>query len=231
MKIGIVFRGEIERLRYDGYANACIHYTNWQKYIFQDLEANGYEFDIIFVTYFSDKLEKLKKEINPKEIVLCEKENSSQIKTLSIVNDYIQTHKNEYDRFIILRFDIFYKNKITQWNQWNSRGFILPNKDISWEETMFYNDILFIIDSNSLEHFNRAIDYMMTIEPIPDDLRINPNQMIKKHYHAMPHHIGQYFLIYNLPFEVMYEGLYEGTKNHPLYLFARFYDYNDSTYL
>ena len=210
MKICILFRGEIER-NCHGISNPCIHYTNWQKNIFTDLSNSGYNFDIIFITYPCNSIDILKDKLHPKEIILLPFENSSQINTFSKTNDYIQTHQSEYDRFIILRFDIIYKLNITQWNHWNSTNIILPNKDITWNETKFYNDILFIIDTPKVEDFDKAVQYMLSINNTPIQKRFC--------YHmGMPHHIGQYLYIHRIPFELMYDTILEGTKNHPLYI-------------
>jgi hypothetical protein len=71
---------------------------------------------------------------------------------------------------------------------------------------------------------------MMHIENISHDLRINPNNEIKTHYHTMPHHTGQYLYLKNMPFKNMYDELYDG-RIHPLYIFPRLYDFNEYEYL
>jgi hypothetical protein len=77
-------------------------------------------------------------------------------KNFNNVNKYIQLNTDNYTRFVILRFDIIYNINITQWNQWNSNGIILPSKDITWNNTFLYNDIVFIIDSD-YKIFNDAV--------------------------------------------------------------------------
>lgn len=202
-KYCIIFRGENER-NYRNYVDSRLNVPNWETNIFNDLRNNGIEYDIVFITYESNILESLKTMIPTKEVILCEKKESSQIKNFHIVDEYMKK-KDKYDRFIILRFDVYYKQKITTWNNWNQKHSIcLPNKDTTWNQTRFYNDLIFIIDSDRLCDFNKAVEYMLYSTHIDN-------------YPSMPHHIGQYLYMNKIPFHLIYDQLYDGIKNHPLY--------------
>lgn len=212
MKVCIIFRGENER-NYEGYVNACNYVENWKKTLFNDLEENGYDYDIVFVTYESNILNELKAKINPKEIIICEKEGSSQHTNFNIATQYIIKNRDIYERFVVLRFDIIYKLNVTKWNSWDKKGIIILNKDSSWNHTKFYNDIIFIVDNTEIDNFRKGVEYMMNIDSIPVNLRIS-------HHRAMPHHIGQYLYINNIEFITMYDISYDGLS-HPLYEFVR----------
>jgi hypothetical protein len=129
-------------------------------------------------------------------------------------SNYNKKNKNIYERFVILRFDIIYKIRITQWPKWNMKSIILPCKDITWHSTKLYNDIIFIIDQDYCDIFNSAVGYMLNIDKMPISSRIS-------HHNSMPHHIGLYLYLNNLKLDTMYEGLYDTVVNHPLYIFQR----------
>jgi len=207
MKICLVFRGENER-NYRGYTCSLDNIDNWRKYIFDDLNKNSY--DIVFITYKTTILNDLIKKINPIITITSDYENSSQVSNFKLVNDFINRERENYDRFIILRFDVIYKIKISEWNIWNKFGIIFPNKDTSWNTTKFYNDLIIILDKKSIDIFNDAVDYMININNTPIEKRIS-------HHQAMPHHLGQYLYINNLEFYEMFYEIYDGVKNHPLY--------------
>lgn len=221
MKICIIFRGENER-EYIGYINALNHINNWQKYIFSYL-CIEHNYDIVFITYKSNILYELSEKLKPKEVIICEKENSTQVTNMSIVNNYVQSNKDIYDRFIVLRFDIIYKTPITTWKYWDTIGITVPGKDITWYKTKFCNDIFFIIDRQYITYFNDAINYMLSLDDLPCDQRLDD-------YKAIPHHIGQYFFYKKININYIYEvedwicDIY-----HPHYIFVR--DDPNSSYL
>ena len=213
-RLCLIFRGENKR-DYIKTISALENINNWREMLFNPLKTNNeYEYDIVFVTYDSDILEDLKKEVGPKDVIINNKENSSQVTLFSTVNEYIQEHKSIYDRFVILRFDIIYKLRITEWPKWSINSITVPCKDESWDSTKFYNDIVFIVDQGYYDVFNMAVEYMVNIKNTPIPQRIS--------FHSeMPHHIGQYLHINKLKLDIMYEGLYNGVINHPLYIFTR----------
>jgi hypothetical protein len=147
-------------------------------------------------------------------VIINNKENSSQASLFGTVNEYIQRHKTIYDRFVILRFDIIYKVAITDWPKWAINSITVPCKDITWNSTKFCNDIIFIVDQDYCDIFNKSVEYMINIDNIPISLRMS-------HHTSMPHHIGQYLYLNDLKLDTMYEGLYHGIINHPLYIFQR----------
>lgn len=212
-KICIIFRGEHER-DYIKYINSIDNYPNFKKYIFDDLQTK-YTFDIVFVTYQTKILDSLTNIFLPKQVILCD-EYRSQVDNFKYVNDFIQSNRDTYNRFVILRFDIVYKIKITEWPLWNQTGITVPNKDESYNQTFFCNDIVFVIDNTEeiLNHFNNAVDYMMNINNMDIDKKIS-------NHDAMPHHIGQYLTLNNISFNYMYD-MCSKTIDNPLYIFQRY---------
>lgn len=211
-KICIIFRGENMRPNVDMNKNII----NWKNQIFDDLKNNNYDYDIIFVTYESPIIEDIKNELNPKEVLLYPFKNNheGQIYNFEKVNDFIISNKNVYNRFLILRFDIVYNIPLCNWNNWDKKGIILPSKDITWQNTKFYNDLVFILDNEYIEIFDNAVKYMLNINNIPKENRYS-------HHVAMPHHIGQYLYLNSYNIILIYDKILCGFNNHPLYKFSR----------
>jgi hypothetical protein len=210
MKVCIIFRGETIR-DYIKAINTFDNVENIKTYILDDLHENGIEYEIVLVTYEHEILSKFQKFYNVKDgnIIYCE--YISQVDNLNEVNKYIQKNKNQYDRFIILRFDIIYKIKITKWNNFYNNGIIVPNRDTTYDTTLFCNDIIFMIDKPYIEIFNNAIEYMMSVKK-------NMNKCLN--YSSMPHSIGRYLVTNNLPITYMFEEKYY-VLDHPIYAFQR----------
>ena len=136
-RLCLIFRGENKR-DYIKSISAIENIINWREMLFDDLKnKNEYAYDIVFVTYDSEILYELKKEIGPTDVIINNKENSSQASLFGTVNEYIQGHKTIYDRFVILRFDIIYKVAITDWPKWAINSITVPCKDITWNSTKF----------------------------------------------------------------------------------------------
>jgi hypothetical protein len=210
MKVCIIFRGETIR-DYIKAINTFDNVENIKTNILDDLQENGIEYEIVFVTYENEILSKFQQFYGVKEenIIYCE--YISQEDNFNEVNKYIQKNKNQYDRFIILRFDIIYKIKITKWNNFYNNGITVPNRDSTYDSTLFCNDIIFIVDNSYVDIFNGAVEHMMSV-------KYNMNKCL--HYTSMPHYIGRYLVTNNLPIIYMYEEKYCGFDN-PIYAFQR----------
>ena len=57
----------------------------------------------------------------------------------------------KYDRFIIIRFDIIYRIKITEWPKWNEKGLFIVNREKHWLDERLCSDFVFIDDKKSVE--------------------------------------------------------------------------------
>lgn len=211
--ICIIFRGENIRPN----VNVMQNIINWKQFIFNNLKNNNYKYDIVFITYDSDILEKLKNELKPKDVLLypLKPNYDGQIYNFDKVNNYILSNINNYSRFLILRFDIIYNIPICKWNNWDKKGIILPSKDITWQKSKLYNDIIFILDKEYSKIFDNAVKYMLDVNDIPKSKRIYDS------YNSMPHHIGQYLFMNNHDIILIYDEILDGVINHPLYKFAR----------
>lgn len=160
-----------------------------EKTILEDLQKNGIDYDIGFITYESEILQELINTLNPKYVIT--EGFNSQIENIQVVGDLMLSLQNEYDRFVICRFDYRFRTKITDWPSWNLRGILITNPDPGGG---LYSDILFIVDSGSV------IDWVESTKVITN----------------WPHQIGQYFVSKKIPFNLMYEDRY-GATDHPLY--------------
>jgi hypothetical protein len=112
---------------------------------------------------------------------------------------FMDNNKNIYDRFIILRCDFRYNIRITEWPKWNESGIILVNKDVHWPTKKFYADVLFIVDTNSIDSFKLAF-YNSLNEP-------------------GIHGLGKYLYNNSIPFHLMYEEYYH-MNHHPIHSLA-----------
>jgi hypothetical protein len=187
MKTLIIFRGQNNR----GGNKTFEIFKNLKKTIFNDLKKNNIEYDIAFVTYESEILNDLKNILNPKYVITDG--FNTQVENFNILSNLMLEHHKEYDRFVICRFDYRYRHKITKWPSWDKNGIIITNRDPSG--SFLYSDILFICDSNSIEHWMEAT----------------------KSITMWPHQLGQYLLFNQIPFHLMYDAAY-GRDLHPLYV-------------
>jgi hypothetical protein len=192
-KICIIFRGLNWRERPEGLVDPMPFVGNWQQYIFNDLDKQGISYDTVFITYPSKVLDDLCYLLEPK-IVITEGYNS-QMSNLRFVADWMMEHQQLYRKFIILRFDFWYKIPITQWPRFEEDGFIVINKDVSWENTFYISDFLFQIGSESVPTFRHVV-----YKPI-----------------WIPHEIGACLKLENIPYKLMYDDYFFYSKDHPMY--------------
>jgi hypothetical protein len=200
MKICIIFRGEHIRnndLKNKGrnYVDILLCWNNLKYSIYNDIINNNNECDIALITYDSYMIEQIKNIINPKYIVLNTQIN--QTTNFNNVITFIDNHKNNYDRFVIIRCDIIYRIPITKWNNWDKTGIILVNKDVHWPKQKLYSDILFIVDSNYIDIFKNA--YYLSI--------VGTDHI---------HKLGYYLYINNISFYLIYDDYYHNGF-HPLF--------------
>lgn len=171
---------------------------NWQKYLFQPLVSSGHTFDVVLATYETQIVELLAQMLHAKETLL--KPQVSQVENMKTVVNYMKDHKDEYDRFIILRFDILYKIMIDKWPTWNEFGLHLVNRDKHWVREHLYEDFVFLVDSPWVDLFHTAVH------------QLGPGRL--------PHDCGRYFYENDIPILLMYESFHPNHAN-PLHAFAR----------
>jgi hypothetical protein len=174
------------------YINPLLGVDNWQAAIFDDLKANSIEYDVAFVTYPSDVLADLTEKIQPKYVTT--EGYGNQLDNMREVANLMERVADQYDRFIIIRFDFEYRMRITKWPKWNSQGITLVNRDVSWDSTKLYADILFVVDKTHLSAWRSAINYM----------------------HSYPHDIGKYLYENQIELNLMYDDYYN-MVDHPLH--------------
>ena len=173
--------------------NSCYNIENWSKTLFDDVLAAGHIYDIVFHTYESNCLEMLTSLLLPKYVELHL--SISQTANCKNVAKWLREHADEYDRFIIIRFDILYRIPITQWPQWNSKGILLVNRDKHWYDERICSDFIFIADKEYVQDLAKGLEYTR----------------------RQAHQVSQYFYRNDIPFQLMYTSYY-GLQNHPLYM-------------
>ena len=181
---------------------------NWNETLFKNLKDNDIDYDIAFVTYPSPILEKLVNKLSPKYLFKADisehwlynygkDQNSNFRAAVNLAGENL----DNYDRFILLRFDLQYRINITKWPKWNEKGITLLGKDAHWPRKPsdpgdlhhLYFDHLFIFDTDYYKYFKEAVDDMK----------------------RFPHDIGRYLYENNIPLNIMYDDYYTLT-NHPL---------------
>jgi hypothetical protein len=189
MRACVVFRGENFRT-HRGRTSALDHIANWKKTIFDVIDC-----DVVFITYPSNILDELVEKLSP--VYVCVEGYNSQETNASAAIDWMSQNKNNYDRFVLLRFDIMYHKKITDWPYWNNKGIILVNKDVHYPTARLYADIVFVIDKEWVDQFKDAF-------------------VARGKQKCCLHHIGKYLEEMDVPFLLMYQDYYHMT-NHPLH--------------
>ena len=173
--------------------NSCYNIENWSKTLFNDVLAAGHIYDIVFHTYESNCLEMLTSLLLPKYVELHL--SISQTANCKNVAKWLREHADEYDRVVIIRFDILYRIPITQWPQWNSKGILLVNRDKHWYDERICSDFIFIADKEYVQDLAKGLEYTR----------------------RQAHQVSQYFYRNDIPFQLMYTSYY-GLQNHPLYM-------------
>jgi hypothetical protein len=207
MRVLFIFVGENQRYRnapnqpgYAGIINSTDCIDNWKAALFDDLKSNNIGYDVIFKTYQSPILEELNRRIAPIKVITDGAPR--QVGHLKTAAKLLLQEKNNYDRFIITRFDFQYRIKITKWPKWDHKGIILVSRDVGWDTNKCYHDIMFITDSCDVEKLHDAIEDATTCGEYNNK-------------------IGSYLYHNKIPFEVMYEHGYH-ILNHPLYALKHF---------
>lgn len=207
MKVLLIFRGENQRYRnsphqpgYSGLIKATDCIYNWKYTLFDDLRNSAIDFDSIFVTYESPILQNLIDEIRPIRVITDGP--PAQIGHLKTISDLLLEEKSNYDRIVILRFDLQYRIRITKWPKWDKTGVFLASRDVNWDQNRCYHDFLFMVDSHAVKHLSDAI-----LDAITGDV-----------YHNK---IGSYLYHNNIPFELMHQHGYH-LLDHPLYALKHF---------
>ena len=201
MRVAFIFRGENVREEYADksrkYIDAIQCYNNWNLALFNDIISSGGSYDTIFITYNSSKLDDITRVFKPSHIETMPYRN--QPTNFKNVLRFISDNKHKYDRFVILRCDIMYKLRITQWPKWSESGIILVNKDVHYPRYKLFADLVFIIDSDMIDAILKIQDNIFHYETI--------------------HKLGAALELNNIPFHLMYKDYYH-ILEHPLHTIA-----------
>lgn len=196
MRILVIFRGHNIRgpTNERKYIDVLSCWSNLKLSIINDLRNNSHTVDIAFITYDSNIIHLIKEIIKPTYINLfpC----ISQAENFREVLKFIKLNEHSYDRFIVLRCDMVYKNYITKWPKWDHKGIILLGKDVSYPTKKLYYDLLFIID-------NYLIDTLLSFGDSIYD------------YQGSLHSFGTVLELNNIEFKIMYDDYYH-TADHPI---------------
>jgi hypothetical protein len=195
MRVAFIFRGDNVREEYADksrkYIDAIQCYNNWKLTLFDDIIASGGSYDTIFITYDSPKINDIKTVFNPAHIeIMPYRDQPDNFKN---VLRFISNNKDNYDRFVVLRCDIMYKLRISQWPKWTSSGITLVNKDIHYPKQKLFADIVFIIDTDMIDSVLKiqgSIFHYGTIHKFGTALEANNiyfNLMYEDYYHMLGH--------------------------------------------
>jgi hypothetical protein len=196
MRVCILFRGENIRFT-RGTMVSLDNIANWEKYLYGPLICEGHSVDTTLVTYESEIIGALSQALNVRDLVLEPK--ISQVENMKHVVNYMKEKKEEYDRFLILRFDFIYRIPVIEWPKWNESGILLTNRDEHWCREHLYHDGIFVVDSPMVDSFHYSVH------------QLPPGRL--------PHDCGRFFYDNDIPFHLMYNDFFPFTKN-PLYALA-----------
>jgi hypothetical protein len=196
MKICILFRGE--NIRFSrGTMVSLDNIGNWKKYLYEPLLSQGHSVDTVLVTYETEIIGALSQALNVRDVLLEPK--ISQVENMKNLVNYMKSHKEEYDRFLILRFDFIYRIPVVEWPKWSESGILLTNRDEHWCRSRLYHDAIFTVDSPMVDIFHYSVH------------QLPPGRL--------PHDCGLFFHNNDIPFHVMYDEFFSFAKN-PLYAIA-----------
>lgn len=185
MKIAICYRG----IHYtNNYVTTDYRktYKNHQDFFINPLKENN-KIDIFLITYQSDIINELINDYNPVDKYVCninelyngsswERQLIFHNKLIDIVKNYEKSKNIKYDMVIILRYDIYFKININQWNiDFNKINFTHRHSDCN--NTC---DNIHIIPRIYLEDFNNAVNICYTNNKITHEIN---NFIDKDKYH------------------------------------------------
>jgi hypothetical protein len=160
-KLLVVFRGENKRWNGDRYHDVRKCIPNNKARIINSLRLMGHEVDIIFCTYDSEYINAFQSAYEPIKIYCMDYNGSSQHKNFKFTLDCIENHIDDYDKVIILRFDLLFKKNISEWPMWNQEGIMFPWKDndlASYELRKYCQEVIISIDKAWYKEFKKLYD-------------------------------------------------------------------------
>lgn len=191
MRTCVIFRGENFREK-RGLTSALDCVDNWKETILDVIDC-----DVVFFTYPSTILNDLINKLSPIH-VSTGGYNCQDTNALAAIQ-WMVNHQHQYDRFLLLRFDVMYRKKVLDWHHWNKNGITLVNRDIHYPKLRLYHDIAFVVDHEWVDHFKKAF--------VADDQK----------FKICLHHIGRELEdMKDVPLYIMYLDHYHLT-NHPFY--------------
>lgn len=155
-RILIVFRGENKRWNNGSFHDVRRCIPNNKVRIIDSIRKMGYEADVIFCTYDSEYLHSYVEAYNPKHVFKMDYAGSSQHKNFKFVLDCVDTMYKEYDRIIILRFDLLFKKNISEWDTWTKSAIMFPWKDnnaTEYEERKYCQEVIIAIPCELFKEF------------------------------------------------------------------------------
>ncbi len=149
-KIAIIIKGATGKINNWGLINFDECYQSFKTNILNYFKNLNYDVDIYIHTYKSNNEKKIINLLKPKKIIFEEfNQNSNQLNSL---NKIINEVPEDYDSYLIVRFDILYKKSMNYFNiNFNESYYLFnqPNNTI--------NDILFIISKNNFTLFKKYL--------------------------------------------------------------------------
>ncbi len=185
MKYLVVYRGMNNRV-------ACVDriHTNFVRKIKQPLLDKGHSVDVILTSYddekskefsrrFSDLYKPLDTLFLPSRVqVVGGFRTSTQADNFVSVMELLQHHYKEYERLLILRYELVYKTNINSWNVFESYGIFFPYKEDNETVYKTHNyvcDGVIIMDCGYFQRFLKIIGTFYglykTQTPIPPSNR------------------------------------------------------------
>lgn len=240
MKYLVIYRGKIGRFQ-----DLELLYNNFINKIHNPLIINNNSVDIILTSYDNESyiMDKYKDKFKPIDTHIMKYNNSTQVDNFIFVLSTLKNYYENYDRILILRYDICYKKNIMSWDIYNKKGIFFPYKEDSKELFKNHNyvsDTIILIDK---EYFIPLFNTLNDIYP----LHISKTPILLNGHLQYPFlytilHDIKSILEYkniNIPINFLIEGYFQSNTEiplndirlSPLYIMMHKNYYNNDTYM
>jgi hypothetical protein len=161
LRLSVLIRGNnyIEKDRFGLPMDARKNIDSIIENIVAPVRESNPDAKIYLATYDSPALAELQDKLGPCELIKLDAQGSSQIETYKEGLKHVFA-QDEYDALAVIRFDLQFRKKITDWNVDISRDSIyFPVKEYKsyWRDHWRVGDAVHVIGKSAISHFYNAM--------------------------------------------------------------------------
>lgn len=196
-KIAVIIRGSSSLINNWGPTNIEKCLESFSKNILSCYKKLGYDYDIFFHTYQSDKRNILLNKLKPKKFIFDNfNKISGQVyslkKALELVDDF-----SNYDSYFITRFDLVYKKSLQNFQIYFNNNYYLFKKPNNT-----FSDIIYILNKDSISQFYNLIKNEKNINLHQLKFPFKINSICKNRYNSDTDYC-KYFHFNNNPLYIL----------------------------